>query len=164
MWDGCRDYSAQLALPAVLDYWNAIDLVAAREEVRTNLREGIRILRSHWHPHVDESCLYDDGGRNSAEAGLTLVPLGMHVPTMALVRLPDRISGGVWRVKSSNEGSDRKTSTDAKKVQDYLYGCGIEVPVKCVRGVLYARVSCHLYNSADEFDLLGRVALKYATA
>ena len=164
MWDGCRDYSAQLALPAVLDYWNAIDLVTARKEVRANLREGIRILCSHWHPGVDESSLYDDDGSHSAEAGLTLVPLGMHAPTMALVRLPDRISDGDGHIGPSNGDGDRKTSTDAKKVQDYLYGCGVEVPVKCVRGVLYARVSCHLYNSADEFDRLGRVATKYVAA
>jgi hypothetical protein len=164
MWDGCRDYSAQLALPAVLDYWNAIDLVTARKEVRGNLREGIRILCSHWHPGVDESSLYDDDGSHSAEAGLTLVPLGMHAPTMALVRLPDRISDGDGHIGPSNGDGDRKTSTDAKKVQDYLYGCGVEVPVKCVRGVLYARVSCHLYNSADEFDRLGRVATKYVAA
>jgi len=181
MYDGCRDYSAQLALPAVLDYWNAIDLVIAREEVHTNLREGVRILCSHWHPDIDASCLYDDNdddsGRNSAEAGLTLVPMGMHAPTMALVRLPDRTSGGGMmgvvgdratrhHPSTSNNGAeggdDRKTSTDAKKVQDYLYGRGVEVPVKCVRGVLYARVSCHIYNTADEFDRLGRVALKYA--
>ena len=164
MWDGCRDYSSQLALPAVLDYWNAVDLVAARMEVRTNLREGICILRSHWHPDVDESCVYDDDGRDSAEAGLTLVALGMHAPTMALVRLPDRISGGVRGNGQSNGIGDRKTSTDAKKVQDYLYECGVEVPVKCVQGVLYARVSCHLYNSADEFDRLGRAASKYVAA
>ena len=177
MYDGCRDYSAQLALPAVLDYWNAIDLVIAREEVRTNLREGVRILCSHWHPDVDASCLYDeddDSGRNSAEAGLTLVPMGMHAPTMALVRLPDRTSGGGrmgvagdrangQHTSSSNSGAeggdDRKTSTDAKRVQDFLYGRGVEVPVKCVRGVLYVRVSCHMYNTADDFDRLGRVAL-----
>ena len=173
MWDGCRDYSAQLALPAVLDYWNAMDIVSAREEVRANLREGVRILSSHWHPDVDASCLDDDGGGggggsgcNSAEAGLTLVPLGMHAPTMALVRLPDRTSGGTGAGGAghtpSNGAGDRKTSTDAKRVQDFLYGRGVEVPVKCVRGVLYARVSCHLYNTADEFERLGRVALKYA--
>ena len=170
MWDGCRDYSAQLSLPAVLDHWNnAINLDYARMEVRTNLREGIRILCSHWHPGVDSSCLDDDDGGNSAEAGLTLVPLGMHAPTMALVRLPDRTSGECGRLfgggarpsSSSDGGGGRKTSADAKRVQDYLYGRRVEVPVKCVRGILYVRVSCHLYNTADEFDRLGRVALEY---
>ena len=147
MWDGCRDYSAQLSLPAVLEHWNdAINLDYARMEVRTNLREGIRILCSHWHPSVDSSCLDDDddnNGGNSAEAGLTLVPLGMHAPTMALVRLPDRTPGGGGmfggdaRQSSSDGGRGLKTSVDAKRVQDYLYGRRVKVPVKCVRGVLY---------------------------
>lgn len=160
VWDGCRDYAAQLSLPAVLDHWAAVGVDAARAEMRQNLREGVRILLSHWHPGAcsdagdvaDASCVEE----HSAEAGLTLVPLEMHAPQMALVRLPTRISG-----RETETSSERRTSTDAKRVQDFLYSHNVEVPIKCIRGVLYARVSCHVYNTADEFERLALVALKY---
>ena len=77
----------------------------------------------------------------------------MHAPMMALVRLPDDVSG-----MSSKE---RKTSTDAKRLQDYLYDHNIEVPIKCINGVLYLRVSCHTYNERSEFERLAEVALEY---
>ena len=67
---------------------------------------------------------------------------------MALVRLPEG-------------GSKAKTSTDAKRVQDYLYSQNVEVPVKCVAGRLYVRVSCHVYNTANQFERLAEVALQY---
>ena len=69
----------------------------------------------------------------------------------ALVRLPSHLSG------SENE---KKTSTDAKRIQDYFYSSKVEVPVKCVNGVLYVRVSCHLYNTAEDFEKLAQAALK----
>jgi len=171
MWDGCRDYSAQLSLPVVLDYWTnnttSATLGMVRAEMERNLKEGVRILISHWHPGVvlcgddkgdDEVMLLAD---NVREAGLTLVPLEMHAPQMALVRLPNHVSGG--GEKGSSALSEQRTSTDAKRLQDFLYGHNVEVPVKCVRGVLYARVSCHVYNSAEEFERLARVALKYSS-
>ena len=30
----------------------------------------------------------------------------------------------------------------------------IEVPVKCVQEVLYARISCHVYNTRHDFERL----------
>lgn len=146
MWDGCRDYSAQLAVSAVLDYWNGLDLPAIRTGIRINLIEGVRILCSYWHPTIDFN--------NSSISGLTLVPMHISAPTMILVRLPDIIS---------DNNNSRKTSTDAKRVQDYLYQNNIEVPVKCIRGKLYVRVCCHVYNTSDDFDRLGRILMKYST-
>jgi len=159
MWDGCRDYSAQLSLPAILDYWNTANVDTVREEMQRNLKDGVRILISHWHPDFDASCVEEQ----SAEAGLTLVPLNIHAPMLALVRLPDRVSGGA-KGNNSSTAVERKSSTDAKRVQDFLYSHNIEVPIKCIRGVLYARVSCHVYNTAGEFERLGRVALEYYDA
>jgi isopenicillin-N epimerase len=158
LWDGCRDYAAQLSLHAITDFWNAVPSGNVRKDMKRNLREGIRILIQHWHPGICSgggdgagmSCIE----QHSAEAGLTLVPLHLHAPMMALVRLPDHLSG-----TADVNKSDRKTSTDAKRIQDYFYSCGVEVPVKCVRGVLYCRVSCHVYNTAEDFETLARVAL-----
>ena len=152
MWDGCRDYSAQLSLPAIVDHWNTADSDTVRDEMQRNLIEGVQILIHHWHPDFNHSRVVE----HSAEAGLTLVPLRMHAPMMALVKLPGQISGEV-----TSEASTRKTSIDAKRVQDFLYSQKVEVPIKCIGGVLYARVSCHVYNTANEFEQLARVALKY---
>ena len=154
LWDGCRDYAAELSIPAITEFWNGVDASQVRKEMSENLRAGIQILIEHWHPGVcstrGEAAEMDCIEQNSAEAGLTLVPLHLHSPMMALVRLPDHICGSI---------NERKTSTDAKRVQDYLYSCNVEVPVKCIRGVLYCRVSCHLYNTAEDFETLARVAL-----
>jgi len=144
VWDGCRDYSATLSLPIICDYWKSANVDMVRAMMQRNLKEGVRILVSQWHGVIDESNNLDD---------FTLVPLEMHAPMMALVRLPDDISG-----VSSKE---RKTSTDAKRLQDYFYDNHIEVPIKCINGILYARVSCHVYNEVREFERLAEVALKY---
>ena len=138
-----RDYSATLSLPIICDYWKSANVDIVRETMSRNLKEGVRILVSQWHGVMNESNLDD----------YTLVPLEMHAPMMALVRLPDDISG---------EGSkERKTSTDAKRLQDYLYDNHIEVPIKCINGILFTRVSCHVYNEVREFEKLAQVALNY---
>jgi len=159
LWDGCRDYAAQLSMPAIAAYWTATSVDNVRAEMQVNLKEGVRILLSRWHPGAcsdggdgaDASCVE----KHSAEAGLTLVPLEMHAPQMALVRLPNHISGG-----GEGTSSEQRNSTDAKRVQDFLYSHNIEVPIKCIRGVLYARISVHVYNTADEFERLALAALK----
>jgi len=159
LWDGCRDYTAQLSLPVIADFWEQMEVGVVRKEMQYNLLEGVRILISHWHPgkcrdhgdDADAECVQ----RYSAEAGVTLVPIGLHAPNMVLVRLPDRIS--------KSQDSERKTSTDAKDVQDYLYSRKVEVPVKCIRGMLYVRVSCHVYNTGEEFENLARAAMTFPT-
>ena len=115
-----------------------------------NLKEGVRILIQHWYPGVSNGD-EDEDSLSWVESGLILVPLHLHAPMMALVRLPDHLN-------IDTNSSGRKTSTDAKRIQDYFYSCNVEIPVKCVRGVLYCRVSCHLYNTAGDFETLAHVA------
>ena len=150
MWDGCRDYSSELSLPSILNYWSTANIDNVRREMQINLKEGMRTLISHWHPDSDTS---SHGIEYLSEQDLTLGPLQMHAPMMALVRLPDHISGG---------DGEQKTSTDAKRLQDFLYNHNVEVPVKCIRGKLYTRVSCHVYNTEGEFIRLAQVALCYS--
>ncbi|KAL3788380.1 hypothetical protein HJC23_009186 [Cyclotella cryptica] len=165
LWDGCRDYAAQLAIPAIVDFWDSVNGNNLQAEMERNLLEGVRILISRWHPGVCSSG-GDDADlmvvlKHSAEAGLTLVPMEMHAPMMALVRLPNGISGREKGSLDSQCSYERKSSTDAKKVQDFLYNEKVEVPVKCIRGVLFVRVSCHIYNTAREFERLADTALKF---
>lgn len=144
VWDGCRDYTAALALPAVLDFWEdrRQDVVIAA--MKTQLIEGVECLVNHWH---DSSCSKDDW----MLAGVTMVPTCLISP-MALVRLPSNISGNQF---------NKKTSDHAKNIQDFLFDNNVEVPIKCINGELFVRLSCHVYNELEDFDCLGKVLLKY---
>mmetsp|Transcript_20234 Transcript_20234/g.58523 ORF Transcript_20234/g.58523 Transcript_20234/m.58523 type:complete len:509 (-) Transcript_20234:70-1596(-) len=145
LWDGCRDYASELALPAVLSYWRDRGENKTRTEMRSNLTNAVKTLASCWHCEVkDEADL--------VEAGVTIVPVSLLSP-MALVLLPKPICGNTY--------TDRKTSADAKEIQDFLFHNMIEVPIKCVNGVLYVRVSSHIYNTTEEYEHLGRVILSY---
>lgn len=147
LWDGCRDYAAQLSLPTIVNHWNNIGTKDIRTQMEWNLSEGVHILLSKWHPGHE--------GQQQLSGGFTLVPLSFHASMMALVQLPFNISGG------KKMHGEQMTSTDAKRVQDFLFSQNVEVPVKCVGGVLYVRVSSHLYNTAQEFHCLADAMLRY---
>ena len=46
---------------------------------------------------------------------------------------------------------------DAKRIQDYLYDQRVEVPIKCITGKLYVRISNHVYNGFEDMERLGQV-------
>ena len=141
VWDGTRDYSAALALPVVLQYWKQQGEQSLRQKLKNQLREGIRILAEHWHP---------DHAQVEAWPGvvtLTRFDSSMLSP-MALVSLPARFG-------------ESNTSTDAKRVQDYLFENQIEVTIKCINGKLFTRLSCHVYNNANDFHILGETIQRY---
>jgi isopenicillin-N epimerase len=68
---------------------------------------------------------------------------------MALVRLP-----------SPHNVTNNCTPNNAKRIQGYLFDRRIEVPIKCVEGKLYARLSCHIYNTPADYHQLAK-ALKF---
>ncbi len=135
LWDGCRDYAAALSVPAVLDYWHSRGVSQVQEDIRTKLHAAVKLLGVEWHGHTETT---------------TLVPLELHAPMMALVRLPMSLQQAM------------ATSDDAKRIQDYLFDHSIEVPIKCVNGVLYVRISAHVYNEMEEYSRLADAILKYA--
>jgi selenocysteine lyase/cysteine desulfurase len=137
LWDGCRDYAAALSVPAVLDYWESTtkDPVELRVQIKSNLKQAVQLLSKRWH-----------GATSDEEIESTLLaPWQVHAPMMVLLRLPDSVQ------------SSPSTSVDAKAIQDFLYDNFIEVPIKCVLGVLYVRLSCHVYNELHEYERLGDV-------
>jgi selenocysteine lyase/cysteine desulfurase len=141
VWDGSRDYAAALSLPAVLDYWEEKSPDLVRKQIKNTLGFGIHVLAEAWHP--DHQAMKDWPGKVT----LTKFDSSMLSP-MALVQLPDRFGIG-------------NTSTDAKAVQDFLYSQNVEVPVKCVLGKLYVRVSCHVYNGVGDFEILADAINKF---
>ena len=139
LWDGCRDYAAALSVPAVLDHWEKYvgvdrDMEDFQQTIYNKLKEATDLLGLSWHGNLDR---------------YLLAPLEFHSPMMALVRLPESVQ------------SSPSTSAHAKAVQDYLYDNMIEVPIKCIRGVLYVRISCHVYNEIHEYQRLADTILKF---
>jgi selenocysteine lyase/cysteine desulfurase len=142
VWDGCRDYTAALAVSAVWDDWKQRDLSAMRQNCKNILRDGIQIVADLWH-----------GGGARIDIGawpglITFTDFELLSP-MGLVRLPE-LTRMFGQINDKQQGFNM-TSAEAKIVQDYLYHQKIEVPVKCVNGTLYVRLSCHVYNTLDDF-------------
>lgn len=122
------------ALPAVLDFWRSKGVASVQESNQNRLQLAVSTLGNAWHGRNDDS--------------VTLVPMSLHAPTMALVRLPDSYQ------------SAPSTSDNAKYVQDMLYDNFIEVPIKCINGVLYVRISCHIYNELRQYERLASIILE----
>ena len=141
LWDGCRDYAAALSVPAVLDHWETSrpnGLVEVQHTIQNSLSNAVLTLQDMWETD-------------------TLAPLQVHAPMMALVELP----GHLQKKNTRDDEKMLSTSEDAKRIQDYLFDQRIEVPIKCIEGRLYVRISCHIYNELTEYEELGRVLTAY---
>lgn len=63
---------------------------------------------------------------------------------MVLVPLPDRVRGLDTRMGNSD--------AEAYQLQELLHHqYRVEVPVKCLNGRLYVRISAHVYNELDDY-------------
>ena len=145
-WDGCRDYAALLTTPSTLSFWSR----AAPEAISYSsslLSSGVMMLRQEWRP--SEAAAPRFLIRNSEEGGGGRA----RVPTMTLVPLPDRVAGGIDTTKGCSDAQ-------AFALQNALYEQGVEVPVKCIGGRLYLRISCHIHNDEDDFARLAAVLKK----
>lgn len=132
IWDGCRDYSPLLALPTLAAWWDAIGPARAREHCTSLCQAAIDLLLGAWGTSTH--------GPRSMYSHMACVAL----PQSAL---PHGARGGV-----------EATSTHAKMVQDALhYGAQVEVPVKCLDGVLYLRISAAVYNDLSDFQRLADI-------
>eukprot|EP00762_Andalucia_godoyi_P003723 ANDGO_08562.mRNA.1 Putative L-cysteine desulfhydrase 1 len=142
IWDGNQDYSAFVALIHTLHIWNCPEFAnRAHAYMGRLLHTGAQVLMDAWR------------------TGL-FVPLTMSCPTMTLVQLPPL---SVFDPPPVAVGSF--TSAHACIVQDMLhFQHQIEVPVKCIDGNLFVRVSAHIYNAKEEFSKLAEaVRLHIAT-
>ncbi|KAG7377293.1 hypothetical protein PHYBOEH_000954 [Phytophthora boehmeriae] len=145
LWTGLQDYSPWLALPQCLAYWRRQGVVETREYMHTLAQSAAELLYSRWEmpAQLDRERSFPRDKRHA----------------MRLVQLPlsRRLCGGVVI-----DGNDPKaTSADAKRVQDALhYNHHIEVPVKCVEGRLYVRISSHVYNCLEDYEKLAAAAVE----
>ena len=168
IWHGCADYAPVLSTTLTLRWWRAVGEARAHEYMRGTLAAGVSALLARWQTH-------------------TLVPLEM-CSNMALVRLPSdepppggddvphATGGGPASRADVNELLQRQppaadggaTSADAKEWQDWLhFAAAVEVPVKCIQGHLYVRISAHIYNEPRDYEILARAvaaALRWTDA
>lgn len=144
MWLGLQDYSPWLTLTHCIAYWEHQGVADCRTYMHTLAQAAVERLYTTWG-------MADD------------LAAAQHFPmhkrhAMRLVRLPPSSVFGV-----DTSGTALMTSAHAKFVQDTLHHAhAIEVPIKCVDGALYARVSAHMYNSLADYDRLAQAVQSHS--
>lgn len=135
MWTGLQDYSAWLSLPKCIEFWQCQSIKNCRKYMHDLAQAAAEVLYERWG-------MLDDLAK--------VKRFPMHKRhAMRLVKLPQ-----AHEVFGVNTGAPT-TSADAKHIQDTLHEqFRIEVPIKCVDGVLYARISAHVYNTLADFEQL----------
>ena len=163
-WDGCRDYAALLTAPSAMTIWT--NLPGARKYNSELLLTGeyppypaqyfsvLYTHSTHFSSLFPAAAFLVDAWRPSLPNSLFHLPTGKDTPaafcgSMLLVPLPDRVNG----ISTYRGCSDK----DAFQLQNLLYSQNIEVPVKCIEGRLYLRLSCHIYNTIDQYHYLAKV-------
>ncbi|KAJ0394261.1 hypothetical protein ATCC90586_006154 [Pythium insidiosum] len=135
MWQGLQDYSAWLALPQCIAFWE---------------HQGVERCRSYMHALAQRAAEHLYAAWDMPEQLARDASHARHA--MRLVLLPSRRLFGV----DVNQPAGN-SSADAKHIQDTLHHAHqIEVPVKCVEGRLYVRLSAHIYNELEDYDRLAR--------
>nr|CAB3236607.1 hercynylcysteine sulfoxide lyase-like [Phallusia mammillata] len=126
---GLRDYSPILGLQCCINFFNAIGPEVIITRNHSLLVDAVQLLTTAWKSS-------------------TLAPLDMH-SSMCCVALPSRFYK-----------SHEVKYEDAELVQNRLFHeHKIEVPVKCVQGVLYVRISVHIHNELSDYQRLSDAVL-----
>lgn len=136
-WQGLGDFSSWLALDATLAFWDLADLDAARLYGQYLVQDAAERLAEAW----------------GTELGFPVELLG----PMALVELPTLpMLGGAQDAQGC-------AYEHAEAVQNALFARRIEVPIKALSGRLYARISSHIYNYPEEYEVLRDAVLDLTT-
>jgi hypothetical protein len=175
IWDGCRDYTAAVALPALLKWWDWVGVTAAREYCRALLVDAVALLTSAWgtRTHAPLACY---SHMACVELPVQALPPGAY----SIESFPD-----VATVGGSPEltGRYKCTSAHGKRLQDALFALHIECPVKVLAGPAaavpcldggcagpaaaapsqdlrcYVRISAFVYNTIDDYRRLADAVL-----
>ncbi|VDI67180.1 Hypothetical predicted protein [Mytilus galloprovincialis] len=126
-----HDYSPFLALHTVIDFWDSVGPSKIRQYMYGLCKKACNLLLKKWETSL-------------------AAPEEMF-GCMALVEIPPDVYRNTNKIEYSN----------AESLQNQLYHqFNIEVPIKCVDGVLYVRISCHIYNDLSDYDKLGEAVLR----
>ncbi|CAG2226956.1 unnamed protein product [Mytilus edulis] len=128
---GLHDYSPFLALHTVIDFWDSVGPSKIRQYMYGLCKKACNLLLKKWETSL-------------------AAPEEMF-GCMALVEIPPDVYRNTTKIEYSN----------AESLQNQLYHqFNIEVPIKCVDGVLYVRISCHIYNDLSDYEKLGEAVLR----
>ena len=153
-WDGCRDYASLLTVPSTLQCWQLYlpDASAYNNQLLIKARN---MLLYNWEIDVDRDvpCKDDELLVNS----MCLIPLPTKLGSYQQLSYTPSFSSS----SSSSSSSPSlliPTDVQAFQLQELLHhDHQIEVPVKCLEGRLYVRISCHVYNYIEEYKRLSTV-------
>eukprot|EP00434_Breviolum_minutum_P005976 symbB.v1.2.005268.t2/scaffold286.1/size306100/7 len=123
-WPGLADWSSFLALDEAMAFWDLVGIEPARTYCNYMVRDAAIMLADAW----------------GTELGIPEELLS----TMALIQLP----------RFAALGGELLSYDEAEIVQNALYAQNIEVPVKALSGKLYVRISAHIYNHIEEYEIL----------
>ena len=76
IWDGCRDYAAQLTLPILIQFWQQLGPNRIRSIMRSNLTNAVRLLVHKWYSETS----FDPDLTNMTSTGVMIVPFALHSP------------------------------------------------------------------------------------
>lgn len=126
LWQGTMDWTAWHAVPASLAVFRALGWERVIARNHRLARDATALLMSRW----------------GTSRQLGLHPSG-RTASMVAVELP----GGLQGVTATRQG--------AVLLHDLLRErFGVEVPVACMNGVLWVRISAQLYNSLHDYQVL----------
>lgn len=142
IWDGCRDYCAMLTIPSAVMFWNKTTLLlplggiaGCRQYNKELLQQATALIVEEWDIKPEDFAAPISMTRDSP---------------MSLIPLPQIVAG-----RSTREGV---TDKDAFGIQEELHHKhAIEVPIKCLEGKLYVRISAHIYNELKDYSHLATV-------
>ena len=140
----CGLYSYYTTLPTTRTHFFSISL-------SLTYSIGRRLLLDAWQPQLPHSLFpiqdnVDDGDDDNTDDD---TGTSFHTGSMILVPLPNHINNTSTTINC--------TDKEAFTLQNMLYhNHYVEVPIKCVNGRLYVRVSCHVYNDLEDFARLAK--------
>uniref|UniRef100_H2YJI2 Aminotransferase class V domain-containing protein n=1 Tax=Ciona savignyi TaxID=51511 RepID=H2YJI2_CIOSA len=118
---GLKDYSPYISAQVALNFWIAIGPEVIRQRNSSLLNQAVQLLLEKWRSH-------------------TIAPIDMHA-SMCCAALP-----------SAFYPSQEATYEMGENIQNILYHkYKIEIPIKCINGKLYCRISVHLYNEIEDY-------------
>lgn len=166
VWDGCRDYASILTTASALHFWghrfpSFLSQVSSSSSSSSSshsstttansasLDDGWRMMRGYNRQLLQQATQMLEANwgvsctQQVAPSELTLTS------PMRLVPLPPGA-----RADSDNDGF---TDDHAFNLQEELYSkFKITVPVKCLHGRFYVRISAHVYNCLSDYEKLSQ--------
>jgi isopenicillin-N epimerase len=154
-WDGCRDYIPFITIPSTINLWNHVVSAVdnrSHDTKRAASADSWEVFRQYTTNLLEDAeNLFRKDWQLSEESFISHVSLRERVP-MRLIPLPTK---SLFPTHSKDHVYSDK---EAFHLQELLHhDHRIEVPIKCIEGKLYTRISAHVYNEMADYERLNEV-------